>query len=88
MVGQAEAKAIRAKNKKAFKQYKAYQGQFYTAKIDKESFDRIMASQASNQERAAVANTVIVNESSLDQLHQEIDNLHLNLCALAAEKSQ
>lgn len=39
MVGQAEAKAIRAKNKKAFKQYKAYQGQFYTAKIDKESFE-------------------------------------------------
>ena len=45
-----------------------------------------MASQASDQERAAVANTLIVNESSLDQLHQEIDNLHLNLCALAAEK--
>ena len=54
--------------------------------LDKESFDRIMASQASDQERAAVANTLIVNESSLDQLHQEIDNLHLNLCALAAEK--
>ena len=56
--------------------------------LDKESFDRIMASQASEQERAAVANTVIVNESSLDQLHQEIDDLHLNLCTLAAEKQE
>jgi len=56
--------------------------------LDKESFDRIMASQASDQERAAVANTVIVNESSLDQLHQEIDDLHLNLCTLAAEKQE
>ena len=56
--------------------------------LDKESFDQIMASQASDQERAAVANTIIVNESSLDQLHQEIDDLHLNLCTLAAEKQE
>lgn len=39
LVGQAEAKAIRAKNKKAFKQYKQFRGQFYSAKIDKSSFD-------------------------------------------------
>lgn len=56
--------------------------------LDKESFDQIMASQASDQERAAVANTIIVNESSFVQLHQEIDDLHLNLCTLAAEKQE
>lgn len=39
MIGQAEAKAIREKNKKAFASYKASSGRFVSTEVHKDSFD-------------------------------------------------
>ena len=46
---------------------------------------KIMANQASRAIRQSNASDIIVNDSTLAQLHQKIDTLHLKYIALAKQ---
>lgn len=49
-----------------------------------EQVKAIMAAQASRQQRLASADDVIVNDGTLEQLHQQVDALHVKYLALAS----
>ena len=55
---------------------------------DPEQVKRIIASQASRQQRLELADDVVENDGSLQQLHQKIDDLHRRYLQLAAQHAR
>ena len=55
--------------------------------LNQESFEKICLSQASDEERAALADDLIVNDGTLDALKIKTDALHQKLLSLAAAKN-
>lgn len=51
-----------------------------------EQIKAIMASQADRQVRLAQADTIVVNDANLDELHSKLDQVHLQLLQLAQEQ--
>ncbi len=56
--------------------------------LDADSFERINASQATDDARAAVANEIIINDGTIDALKEKSIALHEKLMSLAAEKHE
>ncbi|MEK9742917.1 MAG: dephospho-CoA kinase, partial [Gammaproteobacteria bacterium] len=56
--------------------------------LDAESFERINASQATDDARAAVADEIITNDGTIEALKEKTIALHEKLLALAAQKHE
>jgi len=51
--------------------------------ISQREIEQIMHSQTSDSERASVADDILINDGTLDELHQQIDHLHQRYLGLA-----
>jgi len=50
--------------------------------LSRDEIRQIMAAQASRESRLALANTVIDNSQSIEELHRQTENLHQKLLGL------
>ncbi len=53
--------------------------------LDKSQIEAVLASQASREERLAVADDVVINDGNMDHFYRELDKLHVAYLELASQ---
>lgn len=53
--------------------------------LDKAQIEAVLASQASREERLAVADDVVINDGNMEHFYRELDKLHVAYLELAAQ---